>query len=81
MSNNNQFWGQRFGAYSPFVPKGLKEPRGNVFNVKSYGKQKTSNSGKPNRDAGAARQSKIDKDKYLAFLNNGGQLPVIIVKF
>lgn len=62
MSNNNKFWGKRFGSYNEFIPKGQKEPWGFVFPTAGYG-SKNSNSSKSVKTKDTP-QAKADRKAY-----------------
>lgn len=66
MSNNNAFWGKRYGYYEQSTPKNMKEPFGMAFKVKSYGKVKASNSGKASKNKGVSMTSKLARAAWAA---------------
>jgi len=76
MSNNNAFWGKRYGYWEQARPKGQKDPFGMAFKVKSYGKVKMSNSGKASKNKGVSMSSKLARAAWAA-LSPDARYPVI----
>lgn len=77
MSNNNKFWGKRFGFFDPSIPKGQKEPFGNCMSLNGFGAKPRTNHGNPNKPQ--TKQSKQDKEKYTLYVKQYG-LPLVYFK-
>ncbi len=71
MSNNNAYWGQRFGYFDASKPKGAKEPFGNAFPTHSFG-ARSENRGVATKDK-ESPQAKRDREAYAAMVSEHGR--------
>jgi hypothetical protein len=71
MSNNNKFWGRRYGSFNPHVPKNCSLPWGNVMPTSGKGSTRT-NTGKTvtKPDTNEAKAMRKAYQEYRA-ANNG----------
>ena len=62
MSNNNAFWGSRFGFMDPTTPKGQSYARGPTFRASQW--SSGSNRNAPSKNLPETAQSKRDKELF-----------------
>lgn len=62
MSNNNAFWGKRFGFMDPSVPKGQSYARGPTLRARQF--SSGANRNNPSKNRPETAQSRRDKELF-----------------
>lgn len=62
MSNNNKYWGSKFGYYDPSVPKGQSFARGPTLRARQW--SSGANRNNPSKNTPETAQSRRDKERF-----------------